>query len=318
MYADHTILNDGVRLAHFREALRARVRPGDVVLDAGTGTGVLAVMAAQAGAGHVYAVENRGIIELARDVVHANGCADRITLIRGDVQNVCLPQKADGVVCELIGYAGLAEGITRLLPRAIALHLKPGAWSIPGDLRVFAAPVQHEGLHERILLAHTDASVDLGPVLREIVQNYWVENLAGANLLAPPSVVFAADWSGDPGRTAHKEGPPMSAQRHGVLHGFGAWFTAELAPGVTLDTGPHAPLTSWRQVFFPLPQPLPVREGDTITFALTSIPMAQGDMFHWKCAAARGGRTLFEAAYSNALSCHSLQAFGQSAGGNSE
>jgi protein arginine N-methyltransferase 1 len=317
MYADHTILNDGVRLARFREALRARVRPGDVVLDAGTGTGILAVMAAQAGAGHVYAVESRGIIELARDVVQANGCADRITLIRGDVQTVSLPEKADGVVCELLGYAGLAEGIARLLPRVIESHLKPGAWRIPGDLRVYAAPVQHAALHEYIMLAHADAGVDLGPVLREIVQNYWVENLAGADLLAPPCVVFAADWSGEPGRSSLRQDAPMTARRHGVVHGFGAWFTAELAPGVTLDTGPHAPLTSWRQVFFPLPQPVPVREGDTLGFDLTSMPMTHGEMFHWKCAVARGRQTLFEAAYSNALSCHSMKAFEQGADGNS-
>jgi predicted RNA methylase len=49
------MLDDRGRTASFIEALRATIRPGDVVVDVGTGIGVVAVAAAQAGARHVYA-----------------------------------------------------------------------------------------------------------------------------------------------------------------------------------------------------------------------------------------------------------------------
>ena len=303
MHAQQEMLNDGVRLSLFREALAARVRPGDVVLDAGTGTGVLAVMAAQAGAAHVYAVDNRGVADLARQVAGANGVADRITVIRGDVRHVALPRRVDGMVCELLGYAGLAEGITRLLPRVLERHVRPGGWCIPGNLRVWVAPVEHAALHERILLAHADHGVDLGPVRDEIVQHYWVEHLAGADMPAAPGLVRVEDWAGDTVGDAARENPDMAVRRHAAVHGFGVWFTAQLAPGVLLDTGPHAPPTSWRQVFLPLPQPLSVRTGDTLRLELATLPMPHGEAFHWKTAHLRGGQTLFKRAFSNALSC---------------
>lgn len=45
------------------------MQPGVTVLDIGTGTGILAVMAARAGASHVYACEVNGVLcDIARDV----------------------------------------------------------------------------------------------------------------------------------------------------------------------------------------------------------------------------------------------------------
>ncbi|HXO08562.1 MAG TPA: 50S ribosomal protein L11 methyltransferase, partial [Solirubrobacteraceae bacterium] len=49
------MLHDDRRTTDYIAALREAVRPEDVVLDIGTGSGVLAIAAAQAGARHVYA-----------------------------------------------------------------------------------------------------------------------------------------------------------------------------------------------------------------------------------------------------------------------
>lgn len=310
MYADHVMLNDGVRLERFRAALRARVRPGDVVLDAGTGSGVLAVMAAQAGAARVYAVEKRGIVNLARSVARANGCEDRIEFLRGDFLSLRLPERVDGAVCELLGYAGLAEGITRAMPRIIERHLKPGAWFIPRALRTFAAAVRHPALHERLMLCCASCcGVDLSPALHEVTQNYWVECLAGADIVCGPAPVYEVNWDAPPPCPPVNESALLRVTREDTVHGFGVWFEADLAPGVRLDTAPDAPLTSWRQVFLPLPDPLSVRQGDELLFSLTPLPMAEGDLFHWRTALLRDGRTLFESAHSNALTSKNMDAF---------
>ncbi len=46
-------VSDAHRLAIYRRAMVAVVKPGDVVLDLGAGTGILGVLACQAGAARV-------------------------------------------------------------------------------------------------------------------------------------------------------------------------------------------------------------------------------------------------------------------------
>jgi predicted RNA methylase len=60
------MLRDQRRTKSFLEAVRNVVSPGDVVIDIGTGTGILAAAAAQAGARHVYAVEIGGRVSSRR------------------------------------------------------------------------------------------------------------------------------------------------------------------------------------------------------------------------------------------------------------
>jgi len=51
------LLADGTRTLAFREALRRAVNAGDVVVDVGSGSGVLAFFAVEAGARKVFAIE---------------------------------------------------------------------------------------------------------------------------------------------------------------------------------------------------------------------------------------------------------------------
>ncbi|HZV10746.1 MAG TPA: 50S ribosomal protein L11 methyltransferase, partial [Novosphingobium sp.] len=77
------MLHDDRRTGDFIRAVTAAVRPGDVVLDIGTGSGVLAVAVARAGARRVYAVEASDIAAVAGRVFAANGVRKRVTLVPG-------------------------------------------------------------------------------------------------------------------------------------------------------------------------------------------------------------------------------------------
>jgi predicted RNA methylase len=103
-------LIDGKRTAAFGKAIAATVRPGDVVVDMGTGSGVLAMLAARAGARKVYAVEiDQSNIATLGAVFRANGLDDRIILIHGDVRKVDLPEKVDVIIGEMIATALIEE-----------------------------------------------------------------------------------------------------------------------------------------------------------------------------------------------------------------
>jgi len=62
------------------------VSEGDVVIDVGTGTGILAIIAAKLGASRVLAVDNSlGVEEVGRANAEAHGVADRIEFHYGDL-----------------------------------------------------------------------------------------------------------------------------------------------------------------------------------------------------------------------------------------
>lgn len=96
-------LQDQVRTLAFKSAIEHLVRPGDVVVDAGAGSGILTFFAARAGAKQVLAVEaNELLCQILETNVTRNGFDGVIQVIHGDVREVDLPKNVDIVVAEMI------------------------------------------------------------------------------------------------------------------------------------------------------------------------------------------------------------------------
>ena len=67
------MLADEQRMAFYHNAINRHIKPGDRVIDLGTGTGILAAFASRQGAAQVYAVDHSSIIEHARELAAENG-----------------------------------------------------------------------------------------------------------------------------------------------------------------------------------------------------------------------------------------------------
>ena len=135
------MLNDRARTSAFQQAIREQVTADDIVLDIGTGTGILAATAARSGVKHVYAVEQSSMADVAARFFAANGLSDRITVIRGRSTDIDLPQRASVLVSEIIGNDPLHEFILPVTADAIRRHLTPEATLIPRHIQLFALPV---------------------------------------------------------------------------------------------------------------------------------------------------------------------------------
>ena len=72
--------------------LEEHVRPGDRVLDLGTGSGILAAAAAKLGAGGVLALDtDAAAVAVARETVSLNGLANVVEVVRGGVGSAAPP-----------------------------------------------------------------------------------------------------------------------------------------------------------------------------------------------------------------------------------
>jgi hypothetical protein len=107
----YTCLRDRQRTATLAEVVTATVRPGDVVLDAGAGTGILALYAARAGASRVHAVENDPVLcRHLRTTVERNGYAGVIDVVQADVHTFAAPP-VDVALVELVETALVDEAL---------------------------------------------------------------------------------------------------------------------------------------------------------------------------------------------------------------
>lgn len=92
-------LRDWKRTCAFRDAISEVVRPGDVVLDVGSGSGVLALLAAKAGAIRVFAIEvDAALCDRLRNSVILNQLEGVIEVICADVREVAIPEAVDVVL----------------------------------------------------------------------------------------------------------------------------------------------------------------------------------------------------------------------------
>jgi predicted RNA methylase len=103
-------LIDSVRTKAFAKAIKKTVSRGDVVVDMGTGSGILAMLAAKAGAKKVYAVEiDPNNIKTLRNTFKKNGYENTIEVIEGSILEAELPEKVDVVIGEMIATALIEE-----------------------------------------------------------------------------------------------------------------------------------------------------------------------------------------------------------------
>jgi protein arginine N-methyltransferase 1 len=266
-------LRDRHRLDAFSRAIAATVRPGDRVVDLGSGTGVLGLMACRAGARVVYAIEATGIVGLASDVRDRNGFADRIVFVRGFSTDVSLPERADVIVSDQIGRFGFDGNILRFFADARRRLLEPGARCIPSGIELHVAPVENARVYGRLEFWETrPAGFDFQPVRRLAANTIYPCRFRPEHLLGEPALGLSLDLTVEAsGRLAFAASLPV--ERAGVLHGVGGWFHAQLADGVRMSNSPLDPARiRRRQVFLPLARAVHVREGDRVETKIRILP----------------------------------------------
>ena len=109
LHYHYQMLYDQARIAGFRAAIEQVVKPGDTVLELGSGTGVLSFYAAVK-ARKVYSVEfNKELVEESRRLLGLNPNGDKVEVIHADAFEYIPPEPVDVVICEMLHVGLLRE-----------------------------------------------------------------------------------------------------------------------------------------------------------------------------------------------------------------
>eukprot|EP00727_Mastigamoeba_balamuthi_P002158 m51a1_g1194 putative arginine methyltransferase (344) ;mRNA; f:437465-438833 len=273
------MLKDRVRTESYRRAIQSPGMVKDkVVLDVGCGTGILSLFAAQAGAKHVYAIECAEIIEQARKIIKANNFENVITLIKGRVEDVELPEKVDVLMSEWMGYFLMYESMLASVIYAREKWLKPGGVVLPDKCSLYINGLEDAEYKDTKInwwrnvygfdmsciaeIAITEPLVDVVEPNMVVTNDYLVKEYDVAT-------VSSADMS--------FEAPfEVKALREDCVHAFSTYFDVEFSScGVRFSTGPAAKYTHWKQAVLYLREVLSMRKGETVSGVLACKPNAK-------------------------------------------
>lgn len=267
------MLNDVERTLALETAIARAVRKGDLVLDIGTGAGLLALLSARHGAGHVVSCEGVApVAEVAERIVERNGYGDRISIVRKWSTELVvgrdLPAPADVLVTEVVDCGLVGEGIVPTVRHARESLLADGATIIPARATLYAQPIESVELH-RLNHVRLVAGFDVSDFNRLASRGYSPVRLSQVahRPLGDPVEVFAFDFAR--GELAPQERTVRCAPHsNGRCHAVALWFDLELVPGVVLSNDPLNTSSHWEQAVQCLDRPVAVRCGEPLELRL--------------------------------------------------
>lgn len=270
------------RMGAYAEALRRAVTPGCTVIDLGAGFGVFALLACKYGAGTVIAIEPDPSIELLMPLAQANGCADRITVIRDISTQYTPPAKADVIVSDCRGTMPLFQNHIATLADARARLLAPGGTLLPmrDTVRIALArwPNHHRAITRPWLANRYGLNLQAG--------HRFAANAERKTHLKPRALVSAAaDLAVLDYRTITQPNLDttieLAATRAGAVHGLLMWFDAEIAEGLTYSNAPGQPELVYGQSFLPFQTAPKLAAGDQIEARVRGTLIDNTYVWNW-------------------------------------
>ncbi|KAL3313190.1 Protein arginine N-methyltransferase 1 [Cichlidogyrus casuarinus] len=281
------MLKDEVRTNAYRNSMlhNTHLIKDKVVLDVGCGTGILCLFAVKAGAKHVIGIECSNIIDLAQEIVKDNGMQDKITLIKGKVEEVSLPEgyeKVDVLISEWMGYCLFYESMLKTVLFARDKWLQPKGLILPDKARLWVCGIEDRqykddkinwwenvyGFNMKAIrnVAVTEPLVDVVEP-KQIVTNVALIKEVDMYTIKEEDLTFTAPFQ-------------LLCQENNYIHALVAYFDIQFSSShvsLGFSTGPkERKPTHWRQTVFYLDsgkdESLTVNHGEVITGTMNMAP----------------------------------------------
>jgi type I protein arginine methyltransferase len=134
------MLADSVRIDAYRQGIKNNIKPGDIVIDLGTGTGILSLFASQQSPLRIYAIDHSDIINVAKQIA-ANNNVTNVTFIKTNSRDFVPEDKADVILHEQFNHTLFGENMIENLVDLRRRVLKPSGFLLPGKFELYLEPV---------------------------------------------------------------------------------------------------------------------------------------------------------------------------------
>ena len=269
------MLADEKRNGAYQQAIARAVDADSIVLDIGTGSGLLAMMAARAGARQVVACEiSAPLADAASEVVRCNGLEKQVTVINRKSTDLRigedLQQAANLLVSEIVDVGLLGEGVLPSIRHALQHLACPDARVIPCGATVYARLVEAPGLR-RVNPVTRISGFDLSALDRFRLPGDYLDvrlEQTAHGFLSDTMEVAHFDFAAPPPFIS-EQAPvcvdlTVRATASGTLHGVAFWFDLHLDDAITLSTAPTTELDAWGQALQFLDADRAVTQGEDI------------------------------------------------------
>jgi tetratricopeptide (TPR) repeat protein len=263
------MMNDAPRNDAYLTVLRDTVTPDTHVLEIGTGSGLLSMMAASLGARRVTTCEAVAeIAETARAIVADNGFASQVTVINKMSTRLKIGEdmddQADLLVSEILSSEFLGEGVLSSIEDGKRRLLKPGGRIIPArgsiQFALFGGPDI-----EKNIRVDTVCGFDLSRFNTIVSRKQYVSrNDLQIELLTDDFSAFFFDFSNtDRFPASDRKSIDVPVRRAGRCCGIIQWLRLEMDDTVVFENHPAMknPASSWQHCVYVLPAAMDVAPG---------------------------------------------------------
>ncbi|CAI7911950.1 unnamed protein product, partial [Closterium sp. NIES-54] len=275
------MLKDAVRTKTYEAAICGStfLFKDKVVMDVGAGTGILSLFAAKAGAKKVYAMECSEIAECAREIVAANHMDHIITVIKGKVEDVELPEgeKVDVIISEWMGYFLLYESMLDTVLFARDKWLANGGIVLPDHCSLYLMAIEDaEYKQEKIHFWQSVYGFDMSCIRDKAMLEPLVDTVDAEQIVTNSCLVKSLDISKvTRGDLSFSVPFKLVAERNDFVHALVAYFDVGFTKchkPIGFSTGPKSRGTHWKQTVLYLEDTLTVCEGEAITGTMQVKP----------------------------------------------
>ncbi|MBI3556572.1 MAG: 50S ribosomal protein L11 methyltransferase [Deltaproteobacteria bacterium] len=260
------MMNDAARSKAYETALGKALKGGGTVLEIGTGSGLLAMIAARQGATKVITCEAIGVIaRKATEIVKQNGLAGKIQVINKKSTELAvgkdLAERADVLVAEIFDNGLIGEEAFSSFEHAKKNLLKPDAQIIPSGAKIVGICIESQEIYEMHRVSSTlgfDVSA-FNEFARRRYKSYHLDRY-NYRALTARNTFFDFEFN----RSQNDASAPLEfeVQHAGLCHAVVYWFELRLDKETTIDTGPHLkPRSSWEQAVYCLDKPVQLTPG---------------------------------------------------------